>query len=661
MKHQIFIALILLIGCKSSSDIAGTVPKDSSGSVELLNVAGQSVLADEFIYVYKKNNVNNDSAFTRGDIDDYMDLYIKFKLKVAEAKAKGMDTTAAFRKEFETYREQLKKPYLTENQVTERLIQEAYERYKTEVNASHILITVAEDAAPADTLKAYKEILDIRQKAMNGDNFEQLAKKYSDDPSAAQNGGNLGYFTSFQMVYPFESAAYNTEVGAVSEPVRTQFGYHLVKVLNKRPSMGSVEVSHIMIRVQPDKKDSIEARNKIFEIYDQAIGGVNWDDLARQFSDDINTRNTGGKLRPFKVGQMPYSFQEAAFNLEGAGDISDPVMSPYGWHIIRLEEKLPLESFKEMEPQIKTRINRDSRAQLNKKFLISRLKSENGFEETDVKNQLWAYADSSLAKGRWEHPEMSDISGKTLFTIGDKKYTTGDFFQYVKQNQKPNSYSPEVYMRLLYNNFSDDRIIAYEEDHLEDKYLDYRMLVKEYREGILLFELMEQEVWNKAVQDTTGLRGYYNKNQDKYKWEKRLKAKIYNSDNEAVLADIEEIINAGDSIGLSKKELENKYNSKTALTLQVEEGAFERGDHPLIDKVNWEPGIYKLASNGRFNLILVEEVLPPAPKELNEIRGLVISDYQNYLEKEWVQQLEDKYSITVNEGGLKYVYDQLEK
>lgn len=661
MKHQIFLALILLAACKAPSDISRTGQKSDTRSIELLNVAGEPVFTDEFVYVYKKNNVNNDSAFTRQDIDEYLDLYINFKLKVAEAKMRGMDTTEAFRREFNTYKEQLKKPYLTENQVTERLIKEAYERYNTEINASHILVAVDEKASPEDTLKAYNEINDIRKKALEGVEFARLAAEYSDDPSAKANGGNLGYFTSFQMVYPFESAAYNTEEGAISQPVRTRFGYHLVKVLDKRPSQGSVEVSHIMIRIQPNKTDSVAARNKIFEIYDQATGGVNWDDLARQFSEDINTKNTGGKLRPFKVGQMPYSFQEAAFNLKEPGDISDPVMTPYGWHIIRLEGRIPLESFEEMEPTIKSRIDRDSRAQLNRKFLISRLKKENDFEESAAKNQIWSYADSSLIKGSWKYPVEENVLNEQLFTIGDQVYTVKDFFMYLQANQKPNSYGPEVYMRLLYNNFVDDTIISYEEEHLEDKYIDYKMLVKEYKEGILLFELMENEVWNRAVQDTTGLKQYYEENLNKYMWGQRVRAFIYNSDNETVLAEIEQLINSGDSIYLSKKDLEKKYNSKTALTLQVEEGLYEKGDHPVIDKVKWEEGIQRVSWNGRHNLVLIREVLSASAKKLNEIRGMVISDYQNQLEKQWVEQLKKKYAVKVNKSGLNYVYDQLEK
>ncbi|UII34283.1 peptidylprolyl isomerase [Fulvivirga ulvae] len=662
MKFRIWFILILIVGCKASSDVSGIRQDDIPvKSMKLFDVGEESVYTDEFAYVYRKNNVNNDSAFTHDDIKDYLDLYIKFKLKIAEAKSRGMDTTRAFIREFGTYKEQLKKPYLTENQVTEKLIAEAYQRYKEEINASHILVQVDPQAAPADTLEAYNKISKIREQSINGTDFGKLAREYSDDPSAKMNNGNLGYFTSFQMVYPFESAAYNTEEGKVSKPVRTKFGYHIVKVLDKRPSQGSVEVSHIMIRIKPNKADSLEARNKIFEIYDQAVGGVNWEDLAKQFSEDINTKNSGGLLKPFKVGQMPYSFQEAAFALSRPGDISDPIMTPYGWHIIRLEKKLPLESFKEMEPSIKSRIDRDSRAELNKKVLIERLRKENNFEETSATQEILSFADSTLNKGSWDFPDSHEILDDVLFRIATEKYTVGDFFKHLKREQRPNSHSPEVYMRLQYNNYTDDRIISYEENHLEDKYMDYRMLVNEYREGILLFELMEQEVWNKAVEDTAGLKAYYENQKNKYQWEQRLKATVYNSDNEDVLEEIEKLIKSNDSLSLSKKALEKQYNDKTALTLQVTEGIFEKGDNHIVDQVEWLPGIYRVDGSGRYNLVWVEEILEPAPKKLEEVKGLVISDYQNYLEKLWVKELKEKYPVDINDSGLNYIYEKLEK
>lgn len=656
----LFIYIILLTSCGSGKTVKTNA--DSSDDQPFFTVADEPVSTEEFIYVYKKNNSNSDSAFTKNDINEYLELYKKFKLKIAEAKAQGIDTTKAFVKEFNTYKEQLKKPYLTENKVTEELIQEAYARYQTELNASHILINVDENASPEDTLQAYNKALDIRKKAIGGQEFSSLAKQYSDDPSATRNGGNLGYFTAFQMVYPFESAAYATKEGAISMPVRTRFGYHLIKVLDKREAQGSVSVSHLMLRIQPEKQDSIEKRNKIFELYDQAIGGANWEQLVEQFSEDINSKRKGGALPPFKVGQMPFAFQEAAFSIQEPGGFADPVMTPYGWHIIRLEKRTPIESLKEMENSLRARVKRDARGEKNKQALIQRLKKENKYNlNKELLSEIYDLADSSLMKGKWSYNELALDITDILISFEKESIPVSQFLDHIEEKQRPNKADPKTYMQSLFEDFEENAVIAYEENHLEDKYYDYKMLVKEYREGIMLFQLMEDEVWQKAVDDSIGLKNYYNDNKDKYRWSKRLKVFMYSADDEEILKDIQTLINSGDSLALSKKELEAKYNQRTALTLQVESGIFELAEKSVLEKIQPTPGTHKVELEDRVVLVLVQEVLPPATKPFDQIRGLVISDYQNQLEKIWVEELRNKFPIDVNNGQLKYVYKSLIK
>ncbi len=656
MKKLLWSAFIVFAGCTANSNMNKSVVDDSQKT--LFTVDGSPVSVQEFVYVYKKNNVNNDSAFTEKDIDEYFDLYVKFKLKIKEAMSLGMDTTKSFRNEFNTYKDQLKKPYLTETKVTDSLMKEAYQRFQHEVNASHILVKLEENASPEDTLNAFNKITGIRQRALAGEDFATLAREYSDDSSAKSNGGNLGYFTSFQMVYPFESAAYSTSPGKVSKPARTRFGYHIVKVLDKRAAQGNVEVSHIMVRITPGSQDSTAARNKIFEIHEQATGGVPWNELASQFSEDINSKDKGGRLRPFSVGQLPYPFQEAAFALKSPGDISDPVMTPYGWHIIRLEGKTPLKSFEEMEATIKSRINRDSRADLNRKAFISRLKKENGFsEEPAMGDVLSKYTDSTLVEGKWSAPELTEVENQVVFRVNDTAYNLKDFFGYVEGKQKKNSNTPKQYIEILYENFKEDRIAAYEEDHLEDKYLDYRMLVKEYREGILLFQLMEDEVWSRAAEDTVGLQNFFHDNIASYQWGERVRATIYNASNTEVLSGIRDLL--ANEPDLTEKELKDRFNKESSLTLQIDEGYFEKGDQQAIDKIEWNPGQHEVDVDNRKALVIVHEVLASGPKKLNETKGLVISDYQNELEKKWVDQLRDRYPVVINESGLRYVYESL--
>lgn len=656
MRLLISALLLFVLGCQSTSKLT-SVPSEVTSSTVLFNVDNEPILAEEFVYVYKKNNANNDSAYTKADIDEYFELYKKFKLKIAEAKNLGMDTTKAFRTEFDTYRDQLKKPYLSESKVTEQLVREAYDRYKQEVNASHILIKLAKNPPPADTLAAYNKAIEIRDKALNGADFAELAKTYSDDPSAQENGGSLGYFTSFQMVYPFESAAYTTVPGQISPPTRTRFGYHIIKVNDKRTASGTVGVSHIMLRFSPDQGDSAKVRDKIFEIYDQSQGGVPWNDLTIQFSEDVNSKNNGGKLRPFTVGQMPLPFQEAAFSLSEIGEISDPVMTQFGWHILKLDSKETVQPFEQLEGSIKSKINRDVRAQLSKKLLISKLKKENNFILNEpVKEELFALNDSALSTYN-----TLPISNKLLFTIGDQPYNLSSFFEYFEnENGVGKSLEKKKIVDAFYE-YEAKSVLGYEEDHLAEKYIDYRMLVKEYREGILLFQLMEDEIWSKAVEDSVGLEKYYEKHADDYQWDSRAKAVIYNAANQGIIRELKGILRSSDSIQFNKTNLEKRFNDDSQLNLQISQGIFERKKNRVFDGTDWVKGTFEVEQDGRYNLVVIEEILPPGPKALNEIKGLVISDYQDHLEQLWLVELAKKYPIEINKEGLKSVYGQLQK
>ncbi len=371
MKY-LFLLSLLAISCAVEKNTLPATDKEIHAPL-LFAIENDSIHTDEFMYVYRKNNINNDSAFSKKDISEYLDLYVNFKLKVHEARERGMDTTQAYRNEMKAYEAQLKKPYLSESKVTDQLVQEAYDRFSQEIRASHILIRLPENATPEDTLEAYNRIQELREQAVQGADFNKLAASHSEDPSARENGGDLEYFTSLQMVYPFESAAYTTAEDNISEIIRTQFGYHIIKVKDKRPANNKVVVSHIMIR--HDSQDSSKSRNLIFEIYDQAVGGVDWDQLVNQYSDDMNSKRVGGRLQAFGLRQMPFNFQEAAFSLE-PGDISDPVKTDYGWHIIRLEQRIPLPGFDRLEKNIRDRVENDVRADMGQEALLRRLEKE---------------------------------------------------------------------------------------------------------------------------------------------------------------------------------------------------------------------------------------------------------------------------------------------
>lgn len=489
----------------------------------LFSIDNSSVNTDEFIYNLKKNNYDSDTAFTTQEINEYLDLYINFKLKVKDAYEQGLDTTISFLSEFHKYRDQLTESYLKDDSLIDLLVQEAYGRMLIEINASHILISVENFYNPADTIPAYNKIHDIYNQLKSGRDFKELAVQYSNDPSAKINKGNLGYFTGMQMVYPFEETAFNTPINDFSNPFKTRFGYHILKVHDKRKARGKVVVAHIMARwpSNPSAQDSLNVQNQIQIVYDSLLSGGDWNNLCQRYSEDQNSKNSGGILQPFETGRIVPAFGEVAFALNNPGDISNPVMTPYGWHIIQLINKIPVQSFEELQDELYNKVKNDSRSELTNKNLIKRLKNENEFVLFNfVKDSCINFADSSLIQGSWSYDSLDSFINSDLFSISSKNYSVNDFFQYVIINQNINKImSPGIYMADLLNKYIEKCLIDYEKEHLAQKNYNYRMLVREYKEGILLFDLMEREVWNKAVQDTVGLEKYFRNNRSNYIWE----------------------------------------------------------------------------------------------------------------------------------------------
>jgi peptidyl-prolyl cis-trans isomerase SurA len=654
---MIFRLLLLLVCSGIFSFSHGQSKKNKNatpGSVTIFSVNRKGVSADEFIYLYKKNHQDPKVDFTPEKIEEYLALYINFKLKVEEARHRGMDTTAAFRKEFNQYKEELRKPYLPGNNLTDSLVRMTYERMKQEVNAAHILVSVNSDAQPADTLTAYNKIMELRKRAVAGEDFSKLASEHSSDPSARTNKGELGYFTAMQMVYPFESAAFTTPVGKVSKPVRTRFGYHIIKVNDRRPARGEVEVSHIMIRTGEDK--SVEqAKNMIFDVYNELQGGGRWEDLCRQYSEDPSTKENGGKMRPFGVGVMANvpEFERVAFELEKPEQFSDPVQSQYGWHIIRLERKIPLGSFEEVASNLRSRVMRDERSQVSKQALQIKLRKDLGFaENAQVKNKVFDLADSSFKTATWKRPQNFK-SSENLFSLNGRQFKSDDFLAYAQRNQKPNSQDPRKYIEQLYNAFVDEQILTIQEEKIMQNNPEYKFLLNEYYEGILLFEIMEKEVWNKASEDSVGQRAYYQKNTGKYTAGERVRATFYSSPSQDLIEKVQVLLNEGDTKKTQEFLLKNKIRS--------ESGYYTKDEKPILADIKWEKGLFPAQNNGLYYLASIKEVLPAGQMSFEEARPSLISDYQNHLEEQWLKELRKKYPVKVNEKGKKFVFDQLQK
>ncbi len=648
MRQFIFLIPLFWIACQPVKQQSADSPSEK---IPVLFTIGDSAIhADEFVYVYEKNNARLDSAFTRNDISEYLDLYENFKLKIMEAYNRGYDTLDDYRTELASYEEQLKQPYLTESRVTDELIDEAFDRSREEIRASHILIRFSEKPSPEDTLQAYNKISRVRQLAVDGLPFDSLAQVYSEDPSVRSNLGDLGYFSSMQMVYPFENAAYNTPVGNISPIVRTRFGYHILKVADRRPAHGQIVVSHLMLRHKPD---TAAVRNRIFEIHEQAVGGVPWEQLVMEYSEDVNSKERGGVINPFSVGQAPLAFQEAAFSLQAKGDISDPVQTQFGWHILRLVERRTLPSREDLEPTIRQRIEQDERSLLGQEFLISRLKEEWGFSENPEANlMVQNIADSTLNTGQWALPPKDTTF---LFSIGDQSWTMHDFALYLADHQLPNAQSPVSYISGKYSEYKQDRIIQFEESHLEEKYPEYKMLLREYREGILYFKLMEEEIWKRASEDSTGQRLFYESHKDNYPGTTAAEATVYALPDSVQSAALLTLLKEGSSLDTFLEEFQRSYGGPL-LPVTVE---WSKGDDSPWKAVPMETGIYQKNIMNKWYVIHVTDVQDNKVKPFDKVRGLVISDYQQYLEEEWVRQLKQKYPVKRNESGVNYVYDAL--
>lgn len=607
----------------------------------LFSINNKPVKVSEFVYLYKKNHQGKTEEFTKEKVEEYLELFINFKLKVAEAEYRKMDLKPEFVKELSTYKEELRKPFVAEPDLLDKLVKEVYDRLGWEIKASHILISTNPDAIPADTLAAYKKIMAIRDRAMNGESFEKLARAFSEDPSAKSNGGMLGYFSALQMVYPFEEAAYDLSIGEISKPVRTKFGYHLIKAEDKRHSRGEVEVSHILVRGSGD-----EAKHTIDEVYKKLKEKVDWDELCRQYSQDQGTKDNGGRLSPFGPGALASApkFEEMAFSMNQPGEISEPFQTSFGWHIIRLEKKIPLPPFDDLEPSLKRRVARDDRMSISKSAIMEKRKGELNYKESsETMGRIMALADSSLTMGKWDC-KLTEDKEFVLYTLADNPYTLESFKNYVLINQSPTNISPKVYMKQLYDQFVEENLSKVEDLRLQEANPEYRNLVNEYREGILLFSIMEKEVWNKASEDTLGQREYYNKNVNSYAAGLRVEARVFSSPTRDVIDSAKAKVMAGDTL---------KAEDLKKFKLVTDFRAFEKGDHPAIDKINWTVGLHETEAGGMYYLVEVNSLVPPGNKKFEEVRAGVISDYQDKLEKDWVAQLKNKYKTKINSKNRK--------
>ncbi len=627
----------------------------------LMTVNNVPVYKAEFEQIYWKNK--KEKVATKEDLDEYMELFTKFKLKVTEAEDLGMDTVASFIKELDGYKVQLEKPYLVDKKVNEKLITEAYDRINTEIRASHILIKMDGSATPEDTLKAYNRIKNIREKILRGDlTFAEAAKRMSEDESAKQNHGDLGYFTAFRMVYSFESAAFNTPVGEISQPFRSRFGYHIVKTVDSRAGRGSVKVSHLMLSIKKDMSelDKENLRKKIYELYEKLGEGESFVKLAKEFSEDRQSKLKMGQEAWLKPGEAFLEFDSVAFSLKNNGDYSTPFLTKVGWHIIKKGDYKPVGDLESMRHELKNKIQRDVRAQISKGKFIVKLKEEYAFNEvTKNKKELYKVIDNSVLKGKWNPESTSKLEGE-LFSFADRTYSQQDFASYIASTQKPSKNKDIVkFIDNKYSKYVANMLMAYERTQLSKKYPEFRDLLKEYRDGILLFGITDEKVWSKGVEDTTGLKEYYELHKNEYMWPDRVDAKIFTSSNKKTIKAAYKLVKKGK---IRHDSIVNYLNKESQLNIKFENGRFVENEKEVIKDFSWAMGLNKPQLidelGGKYSFVIIDEKLPSQVKELKEAKGLITAAYQDYLEATWLDSLRKKYPIQINKDILYSIAGQ---
>jgi peptidyl-prolyl cis-trans isomerase SurA len=622
----------------------------------LMEINGQAITKSEFLQIYLKNNPN--PKYDKVSLDEYMELFKKFKLKVIEAEQLKYDTIPKLKKELDGYKKQLSNPYLVDQAKNEELVKQAYDRTIEEVRASHILIRVESTASPADTLAAYNRILGLKSRIEKGEDFNSVAKSKngSEDPSAASNGGDLGFFNAFQMVYPFEEAAFTTPVGKVSEPFRTRFGYHIVKVTDKRPARGTIKTAHIMVATPKSAtpEEISNAEKKINELYDKLLKGEKFEDLAKDHSDDPSSNMKGGELPPFGTGtttRMVPSFEDAAFALKNDGDISSPIRTDYGFHIVKKLSWTAVKPYEDMKKELQGKVNRDERAKKTQDSFVSKLKTQYNYQDVSSKNGKWFIKnlDTTYFIGKWSSSNLK--SDKPLFMLDGKAFGQKQFAEYLMKNYRNVKKDiNENVVKVQLKNWEKEAVLAYEESQLTKKYPEYKALLNEYHDGILLYEIMTDKVWNKAIKDTVGLKSYFENNRENYKWGNRTDAVVYECLNQSIADQVSKMLK-NDTIN-SKHVLE-VVNKVSELNLRVKTNKFDNETTPFIQGRNLKQGLNpSFELDGKVYVIKVTELLSPRNKEFNEAKGVITSDYQNYLEKKWLDELNKKYKITINESVL---------
>ena len=622
----------------------------------LMEVAGTPVSAGEFMRMYNKSIPEE----SRETIDTYLQQFIIFRLKVADAAKAGIDTTKAFRNELSGYRNQLAQNYLTDKELKEKLLKRIYERSLIDINASHILISCQENAYPDDTLEAWSKASDIRTRIISGEDFEQVARASSDDPSVKENGGNLGYFTVFQMITPFEDAAYSLKKGTVSEPVRTPYGYHIIKVNGQRASNGRIQVAHIMKASPPGitEAEVKKAKASIDSIYRMLIAGGNFSELANKYSDHRESAERGGLMDWFGTGEIISDFSEAAFSLKDTGTFTKPIRTIYGWHIIKLTGKKSSGTFEETRSFLESKINQSYLTSISRKSFITQLKKSYKFRiNQESYNWFIANTDTLIIQGIKKY-DRSLVPSGTIYSFANQSLSNREFASYIERRRSIiSTHDSSLFIKQTLDTRVEDHIITYENSQLEKKYPEFRYLINEFHDGIMLFEISDRKIWSRLESDTAGLRDFYRQNINDYLSPRKREVKLYILHSKGDDKKLNSAYRKYSQKEMTDDLIKRKFNRNIDTTLVIKDIHSTEGTDDELDNLRWEIGWQSISYKGYPAIAVTKIITPPLPIPFNDVAGEIMGRYQEYLENDWVKQLKEKYSVKIDNS----VFEEIKK
>lgn len=626
-----------------------------SQSPVVMTVGSERVTLEEFNAIFRKNN--QDKKVSKAELDEYMELFQVFKLKVYEAKQLGLDTSAAFNRELNAYVKQLAQPFLRDTSVENALVRTSYQRMLKDRKISQILIRLPKCASGKDTLNAVNQLNKIAAKINKGGlSFQDAVKQFSQDSVGRLNGGQIGWITGSPSIsWNFESAVFTTPVGKVSKPVRTSMGYHLILVEQERPARGRIQVSHIYISGSEDAELNAKAKAKAEDALRRAKSGEAWESLVRNFSENYQNSSRGGILEPFGINEYLPVFEDAAFALKSPGEISGLVETPQGYHILRLEKLPSIPPFSEFESDLKKILSKSSRWKQPSEVFVEQLKKEYGFR--------WLKTDFSFlanAQGDFTVESMGNHTDVVLASFGSTQLTVKSVLDYATAERKQIQQKDVcTFEQQIIKPFIESVLLSYKETRLPAENIKFKYLMNEYREGILLFSLMDEKVWKRSVRDTAGLISYHEKNKEKYMWDVRSEAIVVDCKTEAVEQEARKLAAKLVAGKITVQDFTRKLNKKAADNVLVQQGLFAKGMHAVVDLANQTVSVGPTdRSQQKIRFAVVTNVLAPAPKKLEEARGQIISDYSGFLETQWVEELKSKYPVSIDKNTLYQLIDK---